>query len=195
MPPDLYDVQLQAIPDRVAVFDESPTGSWIGELVVDVNSSTPFQAGSGAEVSATWWGANPRSDLKRGSTFSAVERYREDSGDWVVVANDADFFTKFAVKRPDPKMHLEQIQATVSWQVPSDATPGTHRLRYLGVATLQRATEAFEALSSSFEVVAPSAAAVAVGTSKKPTSAISAVDLAVVPKKATAPALSAPLPL
>ena len=56
----------------------------------DVDTSEPFVAGSGSVARATFWGANPRADLKHGGTFLTVER-ADDNGQWITVATDADF--------------------------------------------------------------------------------------------------------
>jgi len=119
----------------------------------------------------------------------------------VVVATDADFATKFAVKRPDLESNPAQIQATVSWQVPSGAVAGIHRLRYFGVATTLEGgggNEDFEGVSSTFEVVVEAAgAALAISTFKTEgvrRSKTSVKAPPVIPKRITAaPALNEPL--
>jgi len=159
MPPDLLSVQLQFLPDEVK-YDSLPRGVSFGDLVEDVNSSEVIVAGS-ANVRATWWGANPRADLRRGGTFLTVERAAStassssSSSDWVVVATDADFATKFIFERPS-KTSPHESHVSVEWAVPTDAAPGTYRLHYFGDATPRYTPGpvSFEGLSSPFTVVA-----------------------------------------
>jgi len=159
-PPDLYNKQLQAIPNEVK-YDSLPTGSAFGQIVKDVNNSMPYTAGANATadtiVSATFQGANPRADLKQGSTFLTVERYDATTDAWIVVANDADFATKFIFTRP-LKRAPHESNVEIQWVPPAYTTPGTHRLHYYGDATskMSGTSSPFEGISSTFEVVAPS---------------------------------------
>jgi neutral ceramidase len=58
-----------------------------------------------------------------------VER-RESDGSWAVVHTDADWSTKFAWGRPHALSELSS--ATISWEVPQGAAPGSYRLRHFG---------------------------------------------------------------
>ena len=51
-------------------YDSLPRGASFGKVVADVSGS--FVAGGGGVAEATFWGANPRADLKHGGTFIKV---------------------------------------------------------------------------------------------------------------------------
>jgi neutral ceramidase len=169
---------LQALPDGVG-FDAVPRGSQFGDLVTDVANASTFEAGGVLPVAATWWGANPRANLRHGGTFLTVDYWlpqepppqldsdngaagaagRGSSGTWVAVATDADFCTRFRFLRPQPATRPHESHATVEWYVPADAAPGYYRLHYYGDATPQHGAAAgttvvFEGTSSTFQVTA-----------------------------------------
>ena len=168
-PPDLYSQQVQALPDAVVYGDTTPRGVRFGDIVDDLDVAPVLVAGKDV-ANATFWGANPRANLKRGSTFLAVERWNEGSGEeggeWILVTADSDFRTRFVFERVRPsgkvplpvRSSLHHSHVTISWDIPDTypfadgSTP--HRLRYFGDATEHAAMEtiAFEGISSSFVV-------------------------------------------
>lgn len=157
-PPNMYSEMLQAIPNEVK-YDDLPSGSAFGEVVKDVDVvADGYVIGSGVVVSATFQGANPRADLKHGSTFLTVERSDDGGATWVVVATDADLYTKFIYSR-ESKLHRHQALVTIEWNLSSNnnmVTPGEHRLHYYGDATSKSSgtSTPFEGISSTFQVVA-----------------------------------------
>ena len=139
-------------------YDDLPPLTSFGEVVEDAAAGRTFVAGSGDVAAATFWGANPRADLKHGGTFTKVKRLGED-GDWALAYADGDFCTKFSYRRVGKVVHRHEAHVAVEWAVPADAVPGTYKLEYYGDATSRFTgkTTPFKGSSGTFEVVAPAA--------------------------------------
>ncbi|KAJ8730528.1 hypothetical protein PYW08_001941 [Mythimna loreyi] len=128
------------------VFDTSPTGINFGHCL-----QQPLQAvRRGDVVSATFVGANPRNDLKQEGTHAVVERL--EMTEWVVVANDADWDTKFMWERVSTIRGSSRV--TFEWKVPDDAIFARYRIVYHGAArTLGGVIRPFTGISNNFEVI------------------------------------------
>ncbi|KAK9754308.1 Neutral/alkaline non-lysosomal ceramidase, N-terminal [Popillia japonica] len=120
------------------VFDRDKLFSLVFPVILDhpdldkkygsVLSQPPSSVSAGSVVTATFVAGHPRNSLMHGSTFLRVERKVDD--EWVLVANDAVWETKFRWERT----YLAASSATIEWTVPEDVIPGTYRLRYFGAA-------------------------------------------------------------
>jgi neutral ceramidase len=120
-PPDLAErVKPGRRPSRSR--PDVPAGDSFGAVL----RQPPARVHAGAEVSAQFVGAYPNNDLRRGSTFLAVERLVE--GAWVRVADDGDWATKFRWRRARRGASI----VTIEWVVPADTAPGRYRLVYFG---------------------------------------------------------------
>jgi neutral ceramidase len=101
------------------IVDEGP----FGKVKTDVKSSYK----RGETVSVIFWSANPRNNLRTADTFLTVER-QVSANNWVVVANDGDWATRYRWSRQGIAGSL----ATITWDVPLDAATGTYRIRHFG---------------------------------------------------------------
>lgn len=86
---------------------------------------------TGDTVRAEFVGAYPNNDLHRGGTYVEVQR-RDDAGGWVRVADDSDWSTRFAWRRPGRRSRGSHV--TVTWAVPAGTPPGRYRLVHHGDA-------------------------------------------------------------
>ena len=82
-------------------------------------------------VHVTFWGGSPRNDLRTQRSFLEVQRRQED-GNWVPVAYDWDWETKYRWKPYPCPPRGACSQVTVEWDVPEDTRPGTYRIRHDG---------------------------------------------------------------
>lgn len=108
---------LQALPPA----DKVPSGKQFGDIVTNVQSS--YSKGSSAQ--AVFWAGNPRNNLRTMGTFLDVMINK--NGQWVSVANDNDWETKFWFDYVTDGGH-----ARVTWDIPSDALSGTYKLVHYG---------------------------------------------------------------
>jgi neutral ceramidase len=139
------------------VVDSPPPGRSFGEAIKQPSGAYA----PGQTVEASFWGANPRNNLRRGDTFLEVQR-RDDASDggnqWVTVHTDDDWSTKFEWARPASNALQSMLMSassvvTVSWTVPERAAPGVYRIKYHGDAkNLMGKISAFEGVSQVFEV-------------------------------------------
>ena len=127
----------------------------------------------GESVTVQFHSACPRNNIRAGGTFLTVERRRHERGGslrrlagwlwpgggpaggdagWEVVHTDDDWETKFAWRRPSSLS--PQSFATVSWDIPAAAVPGTYRIRHFGdYKHFLGEVHPFSGSSSEFQVV------------------------------------------
>jgi neutral ceramidase len=142
-PPDLSE---RVKPGRRASRSrpDVPAGDSFGAVLRE----PPARVRAGGAVGAQFVGAYPNNDLRRGSTFLAVER-RVD-GTWVRVADDGDWATKFRWRRARRGASI----VTIEWTVPADTPPGRYRLVYFGdVREPDGTLRPLVATSDAFDVV------------------------------------------
>lgn len=106
------------------VFDNVPLGKEFGDVVENVNKS--YKKGNDASV--TFWSGHPKNDLKTQSTFLEVQKQEDD--EWITVASDWDWETKFIWKRVTPGGATSQV--TIEWNIPEDVDTGTYRIVHYG---------------------------------------------------------------
>ncbi|KAM3963775.1 neutral ceramidase [Aphomia sociella] len=127
------------------VIDNSPLGRNFG----DVLEQPAVLVRRGETVSATFIGANPRNDLKQESSHAVIERL--ELGQWVVIATDADWETKFHWQRTSTILGTSSV--TFEWTVPADSLIGVHRIVYYGAARgLLGRIQQFSGTSNEFRV-------------------------------------------
>ncbi|AEI63074.1 neutral/alkaline ceramidase [Corallococcus macrosporus] len=124
-PRDLRGEQLSLQPG--VVFDDKLLWVDFGEVVTDAR---PTYA-RGDTASVTFWGGHPKNDLRQEGTFLKVQR-REPDGAWTDVATDADPATRYQWRRENCVPTLACSHITVTWDIPTDAAPGTYRLVHDG---------------------------------------------------------------
>ncbi|XP_077973898.1 putative neutral ceramidase C isoform X2 [Styela clava] len=95
MPENILESQIELLPaprpDRV------PEGNDYGDVITNANELYR----GGEKVSVKFYGANPRHDMRLGSTYLEVQRFDQDNGDWEASFTDADWETKFKWEKMD----------------------------------------------------------------------------------------------
>uniref|UniRef100_H2ZAL1 Neutral ceramidase n=1 Tax=Ciona savignyi TaxID=51511 RepID=H2ZAL1_CIOSA len=157
-PADILNEQIELLPPPQP--DSVPSGKSIGDVIDDVNGIFP----QGAEISVTFYGANPRHNMKLGATYLAVQQLTNDT-QWTDVFVDTDWETRFLWKEATNELlQFEKYQpirsfgsaeshVTVIWNVPLDQPSGTYRIVYYGdTLTLLGQRKPFQGQSSEFKV-------------------------------------------
>jgi neutral ceramidase len=147
-PPDHRNKSISLITG--VVYDSAPLGKKYGQETTAPAATYP----SGALISATFVGANPRNNLRLGGTFAAIER--ADGAQWTQVRTDADWDLTFQWKRVNGLTGTSEV--VVTWdtgvRARGDVVPGRYRVRYYGDAkALGGKITAFEGTSGVFEVL------------------------------------------
>ncbi|MBU3066721.1 neutral/alkaline ceramidase [Nocardia sp. NEAU-G5] len=104
--------------------DFPPAGHQFGDVITQ--PAAAYRPGE--PVLVEFAGAHPNNDSHRGGTYLMVQR--QDAGRWRIVADDGDWATTFAWSRGA----ASSSTVTIRWDSPSDAEPGTYRIRYFGNA-------------------------------------------------------------
>ncbi|XP_076051185.1 neutral ceramidase [Oratosquilla oratoria] len=150
-PPDLLPDQMSLLPD--VIFDGAPLGRHFGEVVAQ-----PFPlVYTGETVSVKFVAGHPRNTRGPGGSFLTVERLEggsaaDDDANWVTVATDANWSTRFEWKRTSTL--LGHSLATVRWSVPEDGPQGFYRITHSGhQKDLFRGVKPYRGVSKTFEVV------------------------------------------
>ncbi|MFE3682716.1 neutral/alkaline non-lysosomal ceramidase N-terminal domain-containing protein [Streptomyces sp. NPDC059095] len=81
----------------------------------------------GRRATVAFVAAHPSNDLRRGGSYLFVERLCGD-GSWARTADDGDWSTVFRWARSGGATSV----ATVTWNIPEGAEPGTYRISYHG---------------------------------------------------------------
>uniref|UniRef100_H2ZAK9 Neutral ceramidase n=1 Tax=Ciona savignyi TaxID=51511 RepID=H2ZAK9_CIOSA len=147
-PADILNEQIELLPPPQP--DSVPSGKSIGDVIDDVNGIFP----QGAEISVTFYGANPRHNMKLGATYLAVQQLTNDT-QWTDVFVDTDWETRFLWKEATNELNslFKYHHVTVIWNVPLDQPSGTYRIVYYGdTLTLLGQRKPFQGQSSEFKV-------------------------------------------
>ncbi|PLB46877.1 neutral/alkaline nonlysosomal ceramidase [Aspergillus steynii IBT 23096] len=154
-PPINTDKSLTFIPS--VVYDGRPLGKAYGDVISSMDNVT---YGPGDVVSTTFVGANPRNNLRLGTTFAAVERQNPDTNTWEVVRNDHDWNLVYQWKRTNTVLGYSEV--TLQWHVedefydvgnPRPLQGGTYRLHYYGDSkSIDGKISSFEGIGRSFKV-------------------------------------------
>lgn len=144
-PRELHDIDQYNFTTGV-VFDQAPLFKSIGDIVTDVKTSYD----KGDTVKVVFWTGHPRNDLRTQDTFLEVQL--KEGNNWITIATDNDWETKYQWKRVDPIWGTSQ--AKITWAIPSDATSGTYRVRHKGDKKTPGSgkIKSFTAKSSTFTV-------------------------------------------
>ncbi|KAH7314758.1 hypothetical protein KP509_21G019100 [Ceratopteris richardii] len=126
-PPDLLDKQIELLPG--VVLDAIPPGSHFGNVIDDVPAEGTFNKGD--IITARFQSACPRNDLFTERTYTLVEKLTADQK-WIPAYDDDDLSLRFLWSRPSTFSPFSV--ATVRWEIPDSAVPGTYRLRHFGAA-------------------------------------------------------------
>ena len=101
----------------------------IGKKFGDVTkqpSKTEYKKGE--TVSVSFRSANPRNNLKTDETYLNIEILDEKSNNWIVVATDGDWSTKFHWQRNGKLSHSST--ATITWDISAEDVAGTYRIKH-----------------------------------------------------------------
>ncbi len=98
----------------------------------------------GRRATVAFVAAHPSNNLRRGGSYLSVERLDGD-GSWARTADDGDWSTTFRWARSGDATSV----ATVTWNIPEGAEPGTYRISYHGDSTPKGP---FTGVSEPFEV-------------------------------------------
>ncbi|CAE7457739.1 Tars1 [Symbiodinium natans] len=109
------------------VSDDPPIGGKFGDVKKDV---LPWNYAPGSVAQATIWGAHPRNNLRRNSTFVSVWRSEDGKAPWKMVADDNDWELRFEWKR----VGISASTVTITWEIPEDVKTAFYTLRYNGEA-------------------------------------------------------------
>jgi neutral ceramidase len=117
-PPDIRNTAFTLQPG--VVFDEGNFGQ------VQVQPLASYSVGK--TVTVMFVSASPRNNFRTNDTFLLVER--QVGANWVSVANDGDWSTRYRWARDGIAGSL----VTINWAIPASAAPGTYRIRHFGNA-------------------------------------------------------------
>jgi neutral ceramidase len=140
-PANLENQKFQLQPG--VVFDSAPRGQDYGAVASPPEPQ--YQAGDRVEV--VFWGAHPKNDLKRGSSYIRVEYMGADG--WQPLWFDWDPSTRVVWQRKG----LAKSHWQVSWQSEPTAKPGRYRICHEGVAKpLFRGLRPYSGCTQGFEL-------------------------------------------
>ncbi|PFH50435.1 hypothetical protein AMATHDRAFT_60966 [Amanita thiersii Skay4041] len=128
------------------VFDAPPLGQHFGQVLKNVNT-TPYHAGD--TVAAQFVGANPRNNLRLGSTFLSVDQLV--SGQWKSVRSDSHPSTILRWTRTSTVLGTSTVDIT--WTIESGMPAGTYRISYFGDSKpLIGSISSFSGVTSNFTI-------------------------------------------
>jgi len=106
---------------------------------------------TGSKAKATFVGANPRNDLRIGSTYASVEML-DSKGAWVQVRDDYDWSLVFEWRRTNSVLGTSEVDVT--WEIENDAQGGLYRIRHFGASKTPVSGDIveFEGMSGEFRV-------------------------------------------
>ncbi|MCU1687199.1 MAG: ceramidase [Amycolatopsis sp.] len=123
--------------------DEPVAGYDFGDVIVQPSA----RRRPGDVVAATFAGAHPNNDLRRGGTYFEVEI--EDGDGWRGVADDGDWATTFRWSRVGDAGST----VTITWHIPEDVEAGVYRIRYTGDAQVDGDLRPFTGTTHTFTVI------------------------------------------
>jgi neutral ceramidase len=130
------------------VYDGMPFFKDYGDIKEDVEG----QYAVGSRVAVTFYGANPRNNLRLEQTFAAVEKLVAEYGSWMTVRDDSDWGLVFNWKKTSEVLGTSEVQ--IVWETEEWAEPGEYRIKYYGDSkSISGDITAFEGTSGTFTLV------------------------------------------
>ncbi|WP_433757422.1 neutral/alkaline non-lysosomal ceramidase N-terminal domain-containing protein [Nocardia sp. CA-135398] len=124
--------------------DATPIGYGFGDILTQPAASYA----PGTQAAAEFVSAHPKHNPRRDGTFLEVQR-RNASGDWVRVANEGEWAVRFYWS----KRGFPESVARFTWDIPTDATPGTYRMQHFADSLSPDGTlHPFTGTTNEFEV-------------------------------------------
>ncbi len=121
-PPDLSNDQ-QCYQTKV-IYDGTPIFTDFGDVETDAHENYR----TGDTVKVNFWGGHPNNNFRTNDSFFKIQY--KDGSNWVTVAYDWDFETKFKWERKDTFWGTSLSK--IHWEIPSDAKTGTYRIKHNG---------------------------------------------------------------
>jgi neutral ceramidase len=106
------------------LLDDGP----FGDLIQDVKPR--YQVNSIVKV--IFYTGCPRNNFHIQGTFLNVERWDPNNRIWKVVAVDGDWETRYQWESHISFPEIAESYATITWEIPPDAEPGTYRIVHFG---------------------------------------------------------------
>ncbi|WLR43001.1 neutral/alkaline ceramidase [Bacillus carboniphilus] len=142
-PKDLSDEQVYLKPK--VLFDGTPIGKEFGSKRSDVDSQYEPEE----TVKVSFWAGHPNNDFKTQKTYLEVQKKEGDQ--WVVIADDNDWNTKFYWKRHSTI--LATSFTTIKWNIPKDVEEGQYRIVHYGAhKNISGKISSYKGVSSTFQV-------------------------------------------
>lgn len=143
-PPDNRQRSVSLIPG--VILDATPLFSSFGKVLRQPRKSNKL----GADIVATFQGANPRNNLRLEDTFVAIEQ-QGPNGKWACVRDDQDWFLVYTWRRTNSLLGYSEVDVT--WETKGNAELGTYRFKYYGDAKrLFNGVASFEGSSDCFTI-------------------------------------------
>ncbi|MDX8364321.1 neutral/alkaline ceramidase [Cytobacillus sp. IB215665] len=141
LPKDLSNEQVYF--DIGIVFDAPPIFKDFGDVKDDVQLS--YQKGD--IVSVSFWSGHPNNNFRTQSTYLEVQKL--ENGEWITVANDGDWETKYRWIRESTI--LGTSSSLIEWEIPFDADAGNYRIVHYGAyQTITGKVYEYDGISSEF---------------------------------------------
>jgi len=141
-PPDLSQGQFNV--QRDVVTDMPAFGHDYGDVLLDASPSYK----PGDTVTVRFQSGHPRNNVRRNGTFLEVQRLID--GQWLSVANDGDWSTRFHWQRT----FASESEVSITWTIPPGTAPGTYRIVHFGDArSLFGKVRAYSGRSRTFDVL------------------------------------------
>ncbi|XP_033216414.1 neutral ceramidase isoform X2 [Belonocnema kinseyi] len=123
-PEDFSSITLLSLVPPV-IFDTPSWNRSFGSCILQ----PPKSAKPGDTVTVEFVSGHPRNDLMTERSFLTVERLEQEEN-WIPVATDADWETKFIWSRTSSILGSSKV--TIIWTIPEVVEPGEYRIRHNG---------------------------------------------------------------
>ncbi|KAK7602643.1 hypothetical protein V9T40_006617 [Parthenolecanium corni] len=120
-PPDISSSVLSFLPP--VIFDSTPWGYNFGDCI----QQPPASVKIGDTVRVKFVAGHPRNNLRLENTYLTVDLY---TGNWTVVATDANWETKFIWERTSTPLGTSVVE--IQWHVKPTVRIGYYRIRHFG---------------------------------------------------------------
>lgn len=107
-------------------FDDKPITERFGGVVLNANAIYR----QNDTVRVKFWGGHPKNNLRRQGSYLQVQR--QSGKDWITVANDWDWETKYMWERVACVPTLACSHVTVEWKIPPGTPSGIYRIQHDG---------------------------------------------------------------
>lgn len=143
-PPESFSDMVSLLPP--VVWD---TAGWNKDFGDVLRQPTP-ELRPGETVSAVFVAGHPRNGFQTEGSYLYIEK--REGNDWLIVATDANWETRFIWNRFSKIMGTSS--AEITWDIPVDAIPGIYRIRHNGhYKHLFAGIRPYQGVSDEFQIV------------------------------------------